>query len=202
MTIRFITSRMASTQNHIQKKRQGIAALASRTILRRIVIQKALVKCYHDIIRQRIVIPDIISITHNASSPYQIFDNHVIVCRSHQRDRRIAGESCTEVTVIIPVTQTERKDMIICAGREIVHISAHILVILLNQRIVPIGFVIHIRENDQSTSPLGRFGKGIHARSFEHDILRCGAWHGSVAMLGIRHILHNLRSESCQVIIV
>ena len=122
--------------------------------------------------------------------------------RRYQWYRCVPGKTGTKIPIIVPIAQTERKDVSVGPGSQIVDITSHIGIIFFNQSIISIGFVIHKRENDQCSPPFGRLGKGFKPRSFKKYVFGGSSRHSSVGMLGIRHILHNLRSESCQVIIV
>ena len=121
---------------------------------------------------------------------------------SHQGNRCVPRESGTKISIIIPISQAERKNTHLCTSLQIIHITAHIRIIFLNQRVISIRLIVHKWENNQRTTPFRRFGKSIHARTFKNHVFRSSCRHGTVGMLRICHILHNLRSISCQIIVV
>ena len=189
-------------RNHAQEQRQCIATLASRAILMRIRMIKLTMKRLIDFLTQTGIIIHIILIAYQLCSLHQVTHNHIIMCRSHQRNGSIARETCTEISIVIPVSQSERHDALIGTGSHIVHVSAHPVIIFPYQRIIAIRLIIHKGQHHKRTPPLRRFGKGIHAGAFKHYILRGCSGHCAIGVLCIGNVLQGLRDKARQIIIV
>ena len=119
--------------NHSQEQRQGIAALASRTILTSVLVIKLPMECLLDFLAQTGVTGHIIPVVQHTRSFRQIAYNHIIMGGSHQRNRRITRETGPEISIIIPVTQSERNNSIIGTGSEVINVTTHSVIIFSDQ---------------------------------------------------------------------